>query len=107
MCVGNEKAGLACRLLMVKNRLCRFWSRFRRSRKFQAYMLRTRVAESEWQGVGVFYVWSRSRIRKNTRSRCRNRIFCPTSTPGVQLNNFLHHTLKLGIPVEMVQFFWN
>ena len=27
--------------------------------------------------------------------------FCPT--PKVQFNNFLHHTPKLGIPVEMVQ----
>ena len=25
-------------------------------------------------------------------------------TPDVQLDQFLHHTLKLGIPVEMVQF---
>jgi len=30
--------------------------------------------------------------------------FCPTPTPGVQLDHFLHHTPKLGIPVEMVQF---
>jgi len=28
--------------------------------------------------------------------------FCPT--PDVQLDNFLHHTPKLGIPLEMVQF---
>jgi len=28
--------------------------------------------------------------------------FCPT--PNLQLDHFLHHTLKLGIPVEMVQF---
>ena len=28
--------------------------------------------------------------------------FCPT--PDVQLDNLLHHTPKLGIPVEMVQF---
>jgi len=28
--------------------------------------------------------------------------FCPT--PDVQLDHFLHHTPKLGIPVEMVQF---
>ena len=26
-------------------------------------------------------------------------------TPDVQLGHFLHHTPKLGIPVEMVQFF--
>jgi len=36
----------------------------------------------------------------NTGSR--NRIFCPT--PDVQLDHFLHHNPKLGIPVEMVQF---
>jgi len=30
--------------------------------------------------------------------------FCLTPTPDVQLDHFLHHTLKLGIPVEMVQF---
>jgi len=28
--------------------------------------------------------------------------FCPN--PDVQLDHFLHHTPKLGIPVEMVQF---
>jgi len=28
--------------------------------------------------------------------------FCPTL--DVQLDYFLHHTIKLGIPVEMVQF---
>ena len=39
-----------------------------------------------------------SRIPKNTRSR----IFCPT--PKVQLDHFLYHTQKSGIPVEMVQF---
>ena len=30
--------------------------------------------------------------------------FCPTPTPDVQLDHFLHHTRKLGLPVEMVQF---
>jgi len=30
--------------------------------------------------------------------------FSPTPTPDVQLDHFLHHTPKLGIPVEMVQF---
>jgi len=30
--------------------------------------------------------------------------FCPTPTPDVQLDQFLHHTPKLGIPVEMVEF---
>ena len=28
--------------------------------------------------------------------------FCPT--PDVQLDNFLHYTPKLGVPVEMVQY---
>ena len=30
--------------------------------------------------------------------------FCPTPTPNVQLDHFLHNTLKLENPVEMVQF---
>jgi len=30
--------------------------------------------------------------------------FCQTSTSDAQLDHFLHHTPKLGIPVEMVQF---
>jgi len=30
--------------------------------------------------------------------------FCPIQTPDVQLDHFLHHTLKLGISVEMAQF---
>jgi len=30
--------------------------------------------------------------------------FCPALTPDVQLDHSLHHTLKLGISVEMVQF---
>jgi len=52
--------------------------------------------------------WSRipnntgSRIPNNTGSR--SRIFCPTPNPDVQLDHFLHHTPKLEIPVEMVQF---
>jgi len=45
--------------------------------------VQTRVAESEDFG------WS------------RNRILSPT--PDVQLDDFLHHIPKLGIPVEMVQ----
>ena len=30
--------------------------------------------------------------------------FCPTPTLDAQLDHFLHHTPKLGIPVEMIQF---
>jgi len=30
--------------------------------------------------------------------------FWPTPTPDVHLDYFLHHTPKLGIPLEMVQF---
>ena len=30
--------------------------------------------------------------------------FCLTPTPDLQLDHFLHHTPKLGIPVEMVRF---
>ena len=45
------------------------------------------------QGVG-------GRIPNNTRSQ--SRIFL--ATLEFRLNHFLHHTSKLGIPVEMVQF---
>jgi len=34
----------------------------------------------------------------------RVRFFCPTPTLEVQLDHFLHHILKLVIPVEIVQF---
>jgi len=56
--------------------------------------------------VSEVFGWCRSRIPNNSRSSslCRSRIFCPTPTPEVQLDHFLHHTPKLGIPVEMVQF---
>ena len=46
--------------------------------------------------------WSRSRIPNETGSR--SRIFCPTPTQDVQFDHFFHHTPKLGIPIEMVQF---
>ena len=55
----------------------------------------TRVAESE--------VFEWSRIPSNTESRK----FCPNPTPDVQLDHFLHHTPKFGVPVEMVQFLLN
>jgi len=32
-------------------------------------------------------------------------MFCPTRTPEVKLDHFLHYTLRLGIPVEMVQIY--
>jgi len=54
------------------------------------------IAEPESEVFG----WNRSRIPNNTGSK--NRIFCPT--PEIQLNHFFHHTFKLGIPVELVQF---
>jgi len=48
-------------------------------------------------------VFGWSRIPDNTGSwGC---FFCPT--PDVQLDQFLHYTPKLGIPVEMVQFLLN
>jgi len=43
-------------------------------------------------GVGVGFL---------TTLRVRVGFFCPT--PDVQSDHFLHHYLKLGIPVEMVQ----
>jgi len=30
--------------------------------------------------------------------------FCPTPTPDVELDHFLHHTPKMGIPDEMAEF---
>ena len=58
----------------------------------------TRVAEPE------VFEWSRSRILNNTG--CQSRIFLSDSGCP-KLDNFLHHTLKLAVPVEMAQFFWN
>jgi len=46
--------------------------------------------------------WSRSRIPDNTGSR--SRFFLSDSNPGCPIRSFSHHTPKLGIPVEMVQF---
>jgi len=57
-----------------------------------------RVAESKSQ------VFEWSRIPNNTRSMNRSQIFCPTSPTKIELDRFVHHTSKLGIPVEMVQF---
>ena len=51
--------------------------------------------------VSEVFGWNRSPIFNNTGSR--SRIFCPT--PDVKLDHVLYHTPKLGIPVEMVQFF--
>ena len=60
---------------------------------------RAAVSESSRKESKVI-VWSR--ISDNTGSR--SRIFCPIPTPDVQLDLFLHHTPKMGILVEMVQF---
>ena len=63
--------------------------------------LRSRIWSRSRKESEVF-VWSRSPIPNNTGNR--SRIFCPTPTPDVQLDHFSHHTPKLVIPVEMVQF---
>ena len=47
-------------------------------------------------------VFGWSRILNNTESQ--SLIFLSDSTPDVQWDHFLHHTLKLGIPIEMIQF---
>jgi len=57
-----------------------------------------RVAESGSRNESEAFGWSR--IPNSTRSRCRK--FC--LTPELQFNHFLHHTPKLEIPIEMVQF---
>jgi len=57
--------------------------------------VRGMVADSRSQGVRGFRVESISNMTSG-------RIFCPT--PEFQLDQFFHHTLKLGIPVEMAHF---
>jgi len=47
-------------------------------------------------------VFGRSQIPNNTGSW--SRIFCLTPTVDAQLDHFLHHPPKLGIPVEMLRF---
>jgi len=54
-------------------------------------------------GVGVVGFWAR--VGFLTALGAGVGFFCPTPIPEVQLDHFLHHTPKLGIPVEMVQFF--
>jgi len=58
------------------------------------------VAESEVFG------WNRGRIPNDTRSRsrCRSRIFLSDSDSRSPIGWFLHHTPKLWIPVDMLQF---
>jgi len=58
-------------------------------------VLEIRVAESQAFG------WSR--IPNNTRSR--GRIFCPTLTPEVQSDHFLHHTLIWVFLLKRYNFF--
>jgi len=48
-------------------------------------------------------VFGWSRISNNTGSR--SRFFLSDTNSGCPIGSFLHHTSKLGIPVEMVQFF--
>jgi len=64
--------------------------------------VRIRFAKSDPQSASEFFGCSQSLIHNNTGSR--SRIFCPTPIPEVQLEYFLHRTLILGIPVEIVQF---
>jgi len=61
--------------------------------------METRVAGSASEPE--VFGWSRNRMPNNTGSR--SRIFLSDS--GCPIGSFfLYHTLKLGIPVEMVQF---
>jgi len=46
--------------------------------------------------------WSRCRNPNNARSRSRSRNVLSDS--GSPIDLFFHHTSKLGIPIEMVQF---
>ena len=72
---------------------------------FNNYRLDTGLrirSRSRSRKVSKVFGWSWSRFPNNTGSR--SRIFCPTPTLEVQLDHFLHHTPKLGIPIEMVEF---
>ena len=83
---------------MTRKRIsCVAIGRLRRT-SAQRFILWQTVSRSrrrkEWEVFG----WSR--IPNNTGSR--SRIFCQIL--DVKLVHFLHHSPKLGIPVEMVQF---
>ena len=74
-------------------------------------LARLNISKKQYLSAGLrsrqeseVFEWSRSRISNNTGSR--SRIFLSDLTPDAQLDCFLHHTPKLGIPVEleMVQF---
>ena len=60
-------------------------------------------------GAGVGVLWSRRflggvGVRFLTRLGVGVGFFCPTPTQDAQFDHFLHHSPKLGIPIEMVQF---
>jgi len=62
---------------------------------------------SLYQGCGIGVVRSRSflgGVAFLTTLGVGVGLCCPTPTPEVQLDHFLHRTPKLGIPVEIVQF---
>ena len=52
--------------------------------------------------IDFLHLWPGLRSRVGFLTTLGDGFFCPT--PKVQLDHFLHHTPKLGIPVEMVQF---
>jgi len=73
----------------------KFWANYLKIR------IKIRVAEpGSSRNESEVFGWSRSRILKTLGVGVG--FFCPT--PDVQLDHFLHHTLKFGIPVDMVQF---
>ena len=94
-----------------------FWARRRsRTKKFvkSQTWIRSHFSFSAVAGACAVFIGLRSRSRKesavfgwsripnNTTSRRRSQMFFPT--PEVKLDHFWHHTPKLGIPVEVVQF---
>jgi len=57
----------------------------------------TKVVESDSQGVGGFWLESDSQDQSESD-------LLSDSVSGSTIESFLHHTPKLGIPVQMVQF---
>jgi len=58
-----------------------------------------------WQGCGVARSWRfLGGVGVFTTPGAGVGIFCPTSSPEVQLGHFLHHSAKLGIAVAVVPF---
>jgi len=63
-----------------------------------------RIGVRPWRSSSQPGLSSRSLKQSEDFGWSQSRIFCPTPTQEVRLDRFLHHTPKLGIFFEMVQF---